>query len=68
MKNSHQRSRDFLSEEVIRTAVHGDESAVNKVLEHYSKYIEKLAARQVRDVFGNVDFVVDPYLKRTLET
>ncbi len=68
MRNSNQGSRDFLPEKVICAAIHGDEPAVNEVLEHYGKYIDKLATRQVQDVFGNVDFVVDPYLKRTLET
>ncbi|NBI62788.1 helix-turn-helix domain-containing protein [Clostridiales bacterium] len=41
---------------------------MNAVLEHYERYIDKLATKQARDVFGNVEFMVDPYLKRVLET
>lgn len=68
MKEPNRDSHDYLPEQIIRAAIHGDEVAMNAVLEHYEKYIDKLATRQARDMFGNVEFVVDSYLKRILET
>lgn len=68
MKEPNRGSHEYLPERVIRAAIHGDELAINAVLEHYEKYIDKLATKQAWDAFGNVEFVVDPYLKRILET
>lgn len=68
MKESNRGSHDYLPKRIIHAAIHGDELAMNAVLEHYERYIDKLATKQAWDAFGNVEFVVDPYLKRILET
>ncbi|MCI9595969.1 MAG: helix-turn-helix domain-containing protein [Firmicutes bacterium] len=68
MKNPNKGSHDRLPKQIICAAIHGDELAMNAVLEHYERYIDKMATKQARDMFGNVEFVVDPYLKRILET
>ncbi|MCU7378953.1 helix-turn-helix domain-containing protein [Clostridiales Family XIII bacterium ASD5510] len=60
--------KKLVSAELINLAVSGDEIAINKILEHYSGYIDRLSKQDVQDEFGNLRFIGDPYLKRLLET
>jgi hypothetical protein len=53
---------------VIEAAASGDVEAINKVLRHYEGYIIVLSTRQMFDEDGTAHFVIDPEMRRTLET
>jgi len=54
--------------ETIEAATSGDVCAINAILRHYSGYILSLSSRPCVDSFGNLHMVVDPEMKRRLET
>lgn len=51
----------------IINASQGDVEAVNKVLKHYERYINKLASKHLMDNNGNDYFFIDESIKRDLE-
>lgn len=53
---------------IISAAVRGEPDAVNKVIQHYSRYITACSMRASYDAFGNPHFRVDEELRRRLET
>lgn len=44
---------------VIRSASDGDETAMEKILNHYNAYISKACLRPFYDEYGNMQLVVD---------
>ncbi|MDR1892606.1 MAG: helix-turn-helix domain-containing protein [Oscillospiraceae bacterium] len=54
--------------ETIEAAASGDVCAINAILRHYNGYILSLSSRLCFDPYGNVHKVVDPEMKRRLET
>ena len=54
--------------ETIEAATTGDVCAINAILRHYNGYILSLSSRLCIDPFGNMQMVVDPEMKRRLET
>lgn len=52
---------------IITKASHGDVEAVNKVLKHYERYINKLASKHLIDNNGNDYFFIEESIKRDLE-
>ena len=53
---------------VILAAVAGDEGAVAAVVAHYQNYIRALAARPLKDEYGNTYLYVDEDMRLRLET
>lgn len=53
--------------EVIEKAVRGDVAAINIIVNHYQRYIYKLAASKMIDANGEERYVIDPYLVSLLE-
>ena len=54
--------------ETITAATNGDVRAINAILRHYNGYILSLSGRPCFDSLGNLRLVVDPEMKRRLET
>ncbi len=67
MNNATTSSRPLVAYPVIVAAVHGEPSAVEKVIRHYSGYIAELCKRTGRDKDGNYCTYVDEELRRRLE-
>lgn len=57
----------LLTLSVIRAAQAGDAQAINKILEHYQGYINRLCTRRLRDENGNYHAQVDEFMKSRLE-
>ena len=53
---------------IIREAAMGDVIAINRIIEHYSRYIAKLSTKRVFDGDGNTYEMLDEDMKRQLET
>lgn len=53
---------------IIVAAVRGEPDAVNKVIQHYSRYITACSTRVSYDTYGKPRFCVDEELRRRLET
>ena len=53
---------------VIRSASDGDETAIEKILNHYNVYISKACLRPFYDEYGNMQLVVDMELKGRIRT
>lgn len=53
---------------VIRSASDGDETAIEKILNHYNAYISKACLRPIYDEYGNMQLVVDMELKGRIRT
>lgn len=60
--------KKFISYSVIQGAVGGDSESINKIIDHYSGYINKLSTKDVKDKDGNCYKMVDEHIKRSLET
>ena len=53
---------------MIAAATQGDTFAINAVLRHYGGLIASLSTRPMTDELGHVHMVVDPDMRRHLET
>lgn len=53
--------------EVIEEAVRGDVAAINMIVNHYQRYIYKLATIKMTDENGDERYTIDPYLVSLLE-
>lgn len=53
---------------VISSVSDGDETAIEKILNHYNAYISKACLRPFYDEYGNMQFVVDMELKGRIRT
>lgn len=73
IENSLAVEDDYLIEEiefdgeVIEGAVRGDVTAINMIVNHYQRYIYKLATCKMIDEKGNERYAIDPYLVSLLE-
>lgn len=70
MKKASKRSDEsnLLPLHVIKAASEGDVEAINVVLKHYERYIERLSTRRLYDEYGQPHYCVDESLRRRLET
>lgn len=68
MSRSKTNKTRLLPFPVIEAAANGDVDAINKVLKHYEGYIIALSTRRMFDENGKAHFVIDPEMRRTLET
>ena len=64
-KNS--KPRYLLPYATIQAATNGDAEAMKAVLQHYDRYINKLATRVLYDEYGNTYSAVDETLKARLK-
>ncbi|HDN2517200.1 TPA: helix-turn-helix domain-containing protein [Clostridioides difficile] len=53
------KNNNLIAFDIIAKSTNGDVEAVNKVLEHFSGYIAKMAVRKIYDNFGDAKFIVD---------
>jgi len=59
--------KQLLSEKLICAAICGEETAVQKVVEYYEPYINRLSSRELYDSYGNVYIYRDSILKTELQ-
>ena len=65
--NTNQKAK-VLPFQTIKAATGGNVDAINKVLKHFEGYIIALSTERLYDEGGNVRFVVNNDIRRTLET
>ena len=53
---------------VIVAASRGDIEAMERVLEHYDRYILKLSLRPIYDKYGNKSMQIDEAIRQRLQT
>ncbi len=58
--------KDLLSKELIVSAVNGDKVAIEKIVEIYSKYIDKLATYSIKLSDGSIKKYIDEDKKQYL--
>ena len=68
MANATRAQNALVPYSIIAAAVRGEPDAVNRVIQHYSRYIAAYSTRTSYDAFGNPYFCVDEQLRRRLET
>lgn len=61
------KPRCLLPYAMIQAAVNGDAEAMEAVLQHYDRYINRLATRILCDEYGNTYSAVDETLKARLK-
>ena len=67
MKQSSYKGKSPLPDFVIDAACAGNAEAVERVLQHYDGYINKLCTRTLYDDCGQLHVCVDEYMKHRLE-
>ena len=67
MMNPSYKGRALLPMPVIEAARTGDVQAVERVLQYYQGYINKLCIRTLYDEYGNPHECIDERMKRRLE-
>ena len=67
MKQSSYKGKSPLPDFVIDAACAGDAEAVERVLQYYDGYINKLCTRTLYDDCGQLHVCVDEYMKHRLE-
>jgi len=67
MINPKYQSRSLLPMSVIEAARVGDVEAVERVLQHYEGYINKLCTRTLYDEYGYPHVCLDEFMKHRLE-
>ena len=67
MKQSIFNSRVLLPMDVIESAREGDSLALERILQYYDRYINKLCTRTLYDKNGLPHIGVDEYIKRRLQ-
>ena len=67
MKQSSYKGKSSLPDFVIDAACAGNAEAVERVLQHYDGYINKLCTRTLYDDCGQLHVCVDEYMKHRLE-
>lgn len=63
----YKRKYTFLPKKVIFAAIRGEERALQKVVQHYERYIDRLSSRELYDCYGNLYIYHDPVLKIELQ-
>lgn len=61
---SHIRPLDF---EVIKLALTGDVTSMNKIIDHYNPYLRELATKKLFDEYGNEYRYMDESIRCQLE-
>ena len=64
MKQSSYKGKSPLPDFVIDAACAGNAEAVERVLQHYNGYINKLCTRTLYDGSGQPHICIDEYMKR----
>lgn len=67
MKQSSYKGKSPLPDFVIDAACAGNVEAVERVLQHYDGYINKLCTRTLYDGSGQPHICIDEYMKRRLQ-
>ena len=67
MKQSSYKGKSPLPDFVIDAACAGNAEAVERVLQHYDGYINKLCTRTLYDGSGQPHICIDEYMKRRLQ-
>ena len=67
MSEPDYKGRALLPMQVIEAARAGDVEAVERVLQYYQGYINKLCIRTLYDEYGNPHECIDERMKRRLE-
>ena len=67
MKNPNYKGIELLPLSVIEAARAGDAGAVERVLQYYSGYMNKLCTRTLYDGSGQPHICIDEYMKRRLQ-
>lgn len=60
------QEKNLLTEEVIMAAVNGEKESVQKVVEHYSEYIEKLCTIEEQQEDGTVKKYIDEDMRQAV--
>lgn len=58
----------LIPDSIIRAAASGDAIAVNQILQHYDRYINKIATRTFYDEYGNAYLGIDEDMKQMIQT
>ena len=58
---------NLISRPVIVAAVSGDPIAMERIVNHYAPYINKLSIRTLYDEYGNPVRVIDDHMRLALE-
>lgn len=66
-KINYKGKQTLLSKKVIFAAIGGEEKALRIVVQHYDRYIDHLASRELYDRYGNIYIYHDPVLKTELQ-
>ena len=67
MKQCSYKGKSPLPDFVIDAACAGNAEAVERVLQHYDGYINKLCTRTLYDGSGQPHICIDEYMKRRLQ-
>lgn len=67
MKQSSYKGKSPLLDFVIDAACAGDAEAVERILQYYDGYINKLCTRTLYDGNGQPHICIDQYMKRRLQ-
>ena len=63
----YEKKNTLLSKKVILAAGRGEERAIQTVIHHYERYINRLSSRELYDCYGNLYIYHDPVLKTELQ-
>ena len=66
-KNIYKMQHTSLPQKVIFAAVRGEERALQEVIKHYERYIDRLSSRELYDRDGNLYIYHDSVLKTELQ-
>lgn len=66
-KTIYKRKQALLPPKVIFAAIRGEEKAIQTVMQHYERYIDRLSSRDLYDRYGNLYIYHDPVLKTELQ-
>lgn len=63
----YKKQPTVLSEKMIIAAIQGEERALQAILVHYERYINRLSSRELYDRYGNIYVYQDSVLKMELQ-
>lgn len=61
------KKHNLLSKKMIFAAMRGEERALQAVVQHYERYIDRLSSRELYDRYGNIYIYRDSVLKTELQ-
>lgn len=68
MNESPNSSEPRVKYSIIKAACNGDFDAIDAVMQHYDRYLNKLATRRLYDEYGQPRMCVDEALKLRLKS